>query len=62
MQMVRQNADGDRLERTFLLNCAIDVPQQVDMPYEQIARAIGERYGEKVCAACNARTPVPSHA
>jgi len=61
MEMVRQDADGVRLERQARLNCAIDLPQALDMLDKQFAGPVDKREREKEYPAFDCWTPASRH-
>jgi hypothetical protein len=59
--MIRQHADRDRLEGVSLLNECVDLPQSIDVPHQEIARAVGERYGEEKHTAFDVCPTISRH-
>jgi hypothetical protein len=61
MEMIRQDADRNRFERVFVLNCFVDSTQPIDVPHQKVARSIGERDREEKSAALNLCTAISRH-
>jgi hypothetical protein len=59
--MIRQDADGDGLERSALLNDAIKQPQAVNLVDEQVARSIGENDRKEECSPANFHAAILRH-
>ena len=62
MQVIRQDAYRKGFERMSLLDGAVDIPEMIDMPNEEIARSIRKGDGEEEHAALNLGTTIPRHA
>jgi hypothetical protein len=58
MEMVRQYADGVRLERQARLNCAIDLSEAFDLFDQQVTGPVGEHNREKEYPAFDSRAPI----
>jgi len=61
VQVVRQYANCDRLERIAFLNRHVDPPEPVYVPHEDVTRSVGESDGEEEDAAFDVCTTVSRH-
>jgi hypothetical protein len=61
MEMVRQNADRDRVECSPLSNRRINFSQQINVPHQEVTRSICERHGKEKDAALKLATTIRGH-
>ena len=61
MEVVGENADGDRLKAALGLNGLVDGAQAIDVTDEKIAGAVGESHGEEESAAFDFDASVVRH-
>jgi hypothetical protein len=61
MQMVGQHAHRDRLERVALSGGCIRPAQMIDVPDQEIARAVVERQGEEKPPSLDLRSTISRH-
>ena len=62
MEMVRQDADRERLEREPPPDGGVGPPQKIDIAHEEVAGPVGECHREEECPAGNEREHEREHA
>lgn len=61
MQVIRQDADRDGVERPLPLHLAIRLPKPVDVFGQQVARSIGKGDGEEIGRASDHVATITGH-